>query len=114
MHHWNEKNVAGQFEEAISTLKKLPPVRAQGYCSTWPDIVRTPEEIEASEPMPLRLRAMFLIRQRIGSLPVHEHGQDVRQQRREQRDDVGETRHHAALLTKWPVSTSISPGASSP
>ncbi len=30
-HNWTEKDVAGQFEESISTLKKLPPARAQGY-----------------------------------------------------------------------------------
>jgi hypothetical protein len=56
-HNWTEKDVAGQFEESISTLKKLPPVRAQGYFNAWPEIVRTPEEIAAGEPMPLRLRA---------------------------------------------------------
>lgn len=54
---WTEKDVASQFEEAIATMKKLPPVRAQGYASAWPEIVRTPEEIAAGEPMPLRLRA---------------------------------------------------------
>ena len=30
-HNCTEKDVADQFEEAISTLKKLPPVKAQGY-----------------------------------------------------------------------------------
>ena len=32
-------------------------MRAQGYFNAWPEIVRTPEEIAAGEPMPLRLRA---------------------------------------------------------
>ena len=57
MHNWTEKDVAGQFEDAVSTLRKLPPVRVQGYFNAWPEIIRTPEEIAACEPMPLRLRA---------------------------------------------------------
>ena len=29
--HWTATDVANQFEEAVYTLKKLPPVRVQGY-----------------------------------------------------------------------------------
>ncbi len=56
-HNWTKKDVADQFEEAISTLKKLPPVRVQGYFNTWPEIVRAPKEIATGEPMSLCLRA---------------------------------------------------------
>ena len=55
--NWTEKDVANQFEEAIATLNRLPAVRVQGYFNSWPDVIRTQEEIDASEPMPLRLRA---------------------------------------------------------
>ena len=37
---WTADCVADHFEEAFSTLRKLPPVKAQGYFNTWPDIVR--------------------------------------------------------------------------
>lgn len=56
-HSWTENDVAAQFEEAILTLKKLPPVRMQGYFNAWPEVIRTFEEIAASEPTSLRLRA---------------------------------------------------------
>ncbi|WP_412057315.1 DUF6362 family protein [Bartonella sp. DGB2] len=57
MTDWNEKLVAGRFEEAMLTLKRLPPVRARGYLEAWPQIVRSREEIADSELEPLRLQA---------------------------------------------------------
>jgi hypothetical protein len=42
---WTADCVADHFEEAFRTLRKLPPVKAQGYFNTWPDIVRTSREI---------------------------------------------------------------------
>lgn len=53
---WTADGVADHLEEAFRTLRKLPPVKAQGYFNTWPDIVRTRREIAAMEPEPMRLR----------------------------------------------------------
>ena len=52
---WTADCVADHFEEAFRTLRKLPPVKAQGYFNTWPDIVRTSREIAAMEPEPMRV-----------------------------------------------------------
>jgi hypothetical protein len=40
---------------AFRTLRKLPPVKAQGYFTTWPDIVRSSREIAMMEPQPTRV-----------------------------------------------------------
>ena len=53
---WTADCVAEHFEEAFRTLRKLPPVKARGYFSAWPDIVRTSREIAAMEPEPMRVR----------------------------------------------------------
>ena len=34
---WTAEGVADHFEEAFRTLRKLPPVKAQGYFTAWPD-----------------------------------------------------------------------------
>jgi hypothetical protein len=52
---WTADNVADHFEEAFRTLRKLPPVKAQGYIGAWPDIVRSPREIEAMTADPIRI-----------------------------------------------------------
>ncbi len=52
---WTAGDVAEHFEEAFRTLRKLPPVKARGYFSAWPDTVRTSREIAAMEPQPLRV-----------------------------------------------------------
>lgn len=52
---WTADDVADHFEEAFRTLRKLPPVKAQGYFTTWPAIVRTSREIAAMEPQPMRV-----------------------------------------------------------
>ena len=54
---WTATDVANQFEEAISTLKRLPPVRVQGYFKVWPDIIHSPQELSMQEAQPLRLVA---------------------------------------------------------
>ncbi len=57
-HHperWTESAVATRFEDAIYTMKRLPPVRVQGYFSAWPPIVRTVAEQLAEDRLPLRL-----------------------------------------------------------
>ena len=53
--HWTTDDVADHFEEAFRTLGKLPPVKAQGYFGTWPQVLRTKREIAAMEPEPMRV-----------------------------------------------------------
>lgn len=52
---WTAEAVADQFEEAFRTLRKLPPVKVQGYFNTWPEMVHSSREIAAMEPQPMRL-----------------------------------------------------------
>ena len=54
-HIWTAEDVADHFEEAFRTLRKLPPVRVQGYFNAWPQIVRSEKEILAMEPQPMRV-----------------------------------------------------------
>ena len=54
---WTYEKVAEQFEEAIRTLKRLPPVRVQGYRSAWPEVLHCAREIMFHEPVPMRIRA---------------------------------------------------------
>ena len=53
--HWTAEAVADHFEEAIRTLRKLPPVKVPGYFTTWPQIVRTRQEVAAMEAIPMRV-----------------------------------------------------------
>ena len=48
-------DVADHFEEAFRTLRKLPPVKARGYISAWPTILRSPKEIARMQPEPMRV-----------------------------------------------------------
>jgi len=52
---WTADDVADHFEEAFRTLRKLPPVRVQGYFNAWPAVVRTPREVADMEPEPMRV-----------------------------------------------------------
>lgn len=52
---WTVTDVADRFEEAVFTLRRLPPVRVQGYFSAWPPIVRTVAEQLAEDKLPTRL-----------------------------------------------------------
>ena len=52
---WNGEAVADHFEEAVRTLRKLPPVRVTGYFNAWPEVLRSAEEIAAMEPEPMRI-----------------------------------------------------------
>jgi len=54
-HAWTAACVADHFEEAARTLRRLPPVRVQGYSNAWPDIMRSRREIAAMEPEPMRV-----------------------------------------------------------
>ncbi len=52
--HWTIEDVADRFHEAVSTARRLPPVRVQGYFSLWPPIVRQEWERHADDDAPLR------------------------------------------------------------
>ncbi|ABL70162.1 MULTISPECIES: DUF6362 family protein [Paracoccus] len=53
--HWTTDDVADHFEEAFRTLRKLPAVKARGHFSGWPQVLRSPREIAAMEPEPMRV-----------------------------------------------------------
>ena len=55
MEKWTAEGVAGRFEEAARTLRRLPRADARGYFNAWPPIIRTVQELLDAEPMPLRL-----------------------------------------------------------
>lgn len=40
MNSWTIEDVAARFAEAANTGRRLPPVRVQGYFTTWPAILR--------------------------------------------------------------------------
>lgn len=52
---WTAHDVAKRFEQAVVTLRRLPPVRVQGYVSTWPPILRDVAEQLAEARAPFRL-----------------------------------------------------------
>ena len=54
-HIWTAEDVADHFDEAFRTLRKLPPVKVQGYFNAWPQVIRTEREILAMEPEPMRV-----------------------------------------------------------
>ncbi len=51
-----EAYVEEQLRSAIRTLKRMPPVRVQGYYSAWPEVVRDQIEILNMAKEPLRVR----------------------------------------------------------
>jgi hypothetical protein len=53
----DNKAAAERIREAISTMRKLPPVTVQGYFNTWPYIKRTEVELLLMEAGPIRLKA---------------------------------------------------------
>ena len=54
---WTATDIANQFEEAMYTLRKLPPVRVRGYFSVWPEAACLPQELLMQEVQPMRLTA---------------------------------------------------------
>lgn len=52
---WTADEVANRFEEAARTLRRLPPVRLQGYYNLWPPIYYTARELWEMEKLPMRL-----------------------------------------------------------
>ena len=49
MAEWTVEDVAARFEEAVTTGRRLPPVRVQGYFNTWPPILRQQWEVFSAE-----------------------------------------------------------------
>lgn len=47
---WKVDEVADRLDQAINTLKKLPPVRVQGYRCYWPDVIYSAAEAYGWEP----------------------------------------------------------------
>ena len=50
MAKMTRQEILDRFEEAIYTLKKLPPVTMPRCKSFWPDIIYSPLEILQQEP----------------------------------------------------------------
>ena len=49
---WSLDDVAAWLDESVSTSRRLPPVRVQGYFSVWPAIVRKEwEALSRDEPV---------------------------------------------------------------
>jgi hypothetical protein len=53
--HWTPKLVAIYLEEAAETLRRLPPVKVQGYFSTWPPVLREFWEAYGRDELEVRL-----------------------------------------------------------
>jgi len=45
MTRWTASLVAERLEEAAETLKRLPPVKARGYFSIWPEILHDRDDV---------------------------------------------------------------------
>lgn len=52
---WTVTDVADRFEEAAQTLRRLPPVKAQGYFNVYPEVIRTSIEVMQGEKLPMRM-----------------------------------------------------------
>ena len=55
---WTEKMVITRFEEAARTMRRLPPVKAQGYVSIWPEILHSEMEKIQMDKKPRKWPAM--------------------------------------------------------
>ncbi len=52
---WTVTDIADQFEEAAQTLRRMPPVKVQGYFNAMPPVIRTAMELLQEEKLPMRL-----------------------------------------------------------
>ena len=48
--------IKNRIESAVYVMKLLPPVKAQGYRSTMPDIIYTPQELMLMDKKPIKIR----------------------------------------------------------
>ena len=55
MSEWTRDMVEERIVEAAAVLRQLPGPRAQGYFSTWPDILLSAQEIARQEPRPMKV-----------------------------------------------------------
>jgi len=53
----NEQQVIARLKEAMSTIRRLPPVKVQGYFNAWPDMVYSEIEIMRMDRKPKKLAA---------------------------------------------------------
>jgi hypothetical protein len=51
----NEQQVIARLKEAMSTIRRLPPVKVQGYFNAWPDMVYSEIEIMRMDRKPKKL-----------------------------------------------------------
>lgn len=54
---WIVTDVADRFEEAVSTLRRLPDTRITGHFNAWPQVVHSTVELMRAEKQPLKLGA---------------------------------------------------------
>lgn len=52
---WIVTDVADRFEEAVSTLRRLPNEKVPGYYNSWPQVAHSTMELIQAEKQPLRL-----------------------------------------------------------
>jgi hypothetical protein len=55
MAEWTRDMVEDRIVEAAKVLRQLPGPRAQGYFSTWPDILLSAREIARQAPKPMKV-----------------------------------------------------------
>ena len=48
------EDIKSRIESAVYVMRLLPPVKAQGYRSTMPDIIYTPQEIMLMDRKPIK------------------------------------------------------------
>lgn len=51
---WTPEAVEARLDEAADVMRRLPPVRVQGYFSTWPTVLAEFSDLVGQEPKPLR------------------------------------------------------------
>ncbi len=56
IQNWTAEDVADAIDNVAVTLKKLPPVKVQGYFNVWPQIVLSDKEIASAMPSPSAFR----------------------------------------------------------
>ena len=56
MAEWTTAMVEDRLTDAASVMKRLPPVRVQGYFSAWPEIVQSFADKVGQQPKPMRLQ----------------------------------------------------------
>lgn len=56
MTNFTLDDIKMRIESAVYVMKLLPPVKVQGYHSTMPDIIYTPQEIAFMDRKPIKTR----------------------------------------------------------